>query len=107
ELERERREEVVQALVGDDQDLPGARDIRRGEGREPALRCARAWIPGSSHGGEGAPQRRLEPAVQPLHSPRLEVDAAGPGGVDGEPGVFERTEDLFPCLLGGRWVLLD
>jgi hypothetical protein len=55
ELERQRREEILQPLVGDDQDLPGARDIRRGERREPALRCARAWIPGSPDGGERAP----------------------------------------------------
>jgi hypothetical protein len=82
ELERQRREKIAQPLVGDDQDLPGARDIRRGEGREPALRCARAWIPGSPDGGERTPKRRLEPAVQPLHPTRLEVDAAHLGGVD-------------------------
>ena len=106
ELERQRREEISQPLVGDDQDLPGARDVRCGQSCEPALRCARTWIPGSTDGGERAPQRRLEPAVQPLDPTRLEVDATDRGRIDRKTGVFECTQDLFPRLLGCSRILL-
>src|SRR5206468_10967148 len=69
--------------------------------------CARTWIPGSTDGGERAPQRRLEPAVQPLHPMRLEVDATDSGRIDRKARVFECTQDLLPRLLGRSRILLD
>src|SRR5438270_7831731 len=93
---RQPREELARALVGDDQDLPGTRDVRRREGREPAPGRARAWIPGSADGGKRPLERRLEAAVETLHAARLEVDAAEPRRVDREARILERAQDLLP-----------
>ena len=107
ERERQRREELAGALVGDDQDLPGARDVRRCECGEPALGSAHAWIPGRADGGERALERSLEPAVKTFDSARLEVDAAEVRGVDREARVLEPAEHSLPLLAGGGRILFD
>src|SRR5207302_5885673 len=78
EFERQRREELGQPLVRDDQHLATARDRRGRERSKPPLRSADPRIPARSDGGERTPERRLEPAVEPLDSARLEVDRARP-----------------------------
>src|SRR5207248_1854279 len=83
ERQRERREELRRALVGNDQHLPGTRDARRREGGEPAPGSTRAWIPGRADGGECPLERGLETAVETLDPPRLEVETAGLDGLDG------------------------
>ena len=58
--------------------------------------------------GERAPERRLEPAVEPLDSARLEVDDAGrPPARPRSPASSSRAQDLLPRLLGRRRVRLD
>ena len=65
----------------------------------------------ASHSGpdrrERAPERRLEAAVEPLDSSRLEVRDAERGRLDGEAGVLERVQDLLPGALGACRVGLD
>ena len=56
---------------------------------------------------ERAPQRRLEPAVEPLHPARLEVRDAERGRLDREARVLERADDLLPRQLGRRRIGLD
>ena len=107
EPEWERRQELVHALVGDDQNLPGTRDVRGRESCEPALGSARAWVPGSADGGKRTLERGLQPAVETLHSPRLEIDTAEIGGLDRETRILERPQDLLPGLLGRGGILLD
>src|SRR5262249_60367568 len=57
--------------------------------------------------GDPPLQRRLEPAVEPLHAAGLEVRAPRRGRVDREARVLERPHDSLPRLLGGRGVGVD
>ena len=55
----------------------------------------------------GALQRGLDAAVETLDSFRLEEDRARLGRLDAEACVLESPQDLLPCLLGRRRILLD
>src|SRR5581483_10500684 len=68
QLERQRREEGAGAVVGDDQRLPRPGHVRRGERGEPALRRPRPRVPRRPDRRQGALERRLEAAVEPLHA---------------------------------------
>src|SRR5439155_1252607 len=71
--QRQRREEAPHLLVADDEQLPGSRDGGRRERGEAAPRSADPCVPRRADRGERPPQRRLEPAVEPLDAARLEV----------------------------------
>src|SRR5437588_73729 len=88
ERERQRCEELRQLLVGDHDHLPGSRDGSCRERGEAA--CGRAYtrVPLGSDRRERASERRLEAAVEPLDSPRLEVRDAERGRLDSEAGIF-------------------
>src|SRR5205823_3175131 len=100
-------EKLARPLVGDDEDLPGTRDTRRGERGEPACGSAGAHVPGRADGGERPLERALEPTVEPLDSGSLEVDAPRLGRLDREPRVLEPAQDVLPRLLRPRGILLD
>src|SRR5207248_2152544 len=105
--ERQRREELLEPLGGDDQHLARTRHGRGGQSSEAPLGRARARIPRQADRGERALQRRLEPAVEPLDAARLEEDGARFGGIDDEAGVLEPAQDLLPRLLGPGRIALD
>ena len=107
ERERQRCQKALLLAGRHDECLPGTRDARRRKGGEPALRRARAWIPGSSDGGERPLQRRLQASVQPLDALRLEVDATRLLGVDGEARVLEPLQHPLPLALDRSRILLD
>jgi hypothetical protein len=107
ERERQRCEKALLLPVRDDEGLPGTRDARSGQRCEPAPRSARAWIPGSSDGGERPFERRLQASVEPLHALRLEVDATRLVGGDGEARVLEPAQHSLPLALARSRVLLD
>ena len=75
-------------LVGDDQRLARARDVRRRQGREAPLRRAGPRVPVRPDRPQRPLQRRLEPAVEPLDPARLEVCAARRGRIDREARVL-------------------
>ena len=82
--QRQRGEERPRAVVGDDQRLPGPRHVRRRERREAPLGRSRARIPGRPDRRERPLERRLEPAVEPLHPARLEEHRSRLGRLDRE-----------------------
>jgi pimeloyl-ACP methyl ester carboxylesterase len=83
-------------LVGDDQHLAGAGDVRRRQRREAPARRADPRVPARPDSLQRALQRRLEPAVEALHPARLEVCAAGRGRIDRDTRVLESPDDLLP-----------
>ena len=95
------------AVVGDDQRLSRPRDARSRERREAPLGRPRARVPGGPHRRERPLERRLEPAVEPLDSLRLEERRPRLGRLDREPRVLEPPQHLLPGLLDPRRVLLD
>ena len=105
--EWKRREKLARALVGNDQNLPGPRNVRRSKCGKPAPGRASAWIPGRADGGEGALHGCLNAAVESFDAARLEERGAEVGGLDREPAVLEPPDDLLPGLLGRRRVGLD
>src|SRR5439155_3287113 len=105
--EGKRREELARALVGNDQNLPGARHVCRSESGKPAPGRAGAWIPGRANGSEGALERSRNAAVETFDTARLEIHTAGLGRLDRKTGVLEPAQDLLPRLFGRGRILLD
>ena len=97
------------SLVGDDQRLARARDVRRREGGELPRRLptARASQPAPT-AASARLQRRLDAAVEPL-------DAAGSrsttqpssAGSTAKPASSSRADDPLPRLLGRCRIVLD
>ena len=107
ELQRQRGQERLRPVVGDDQRLTGPGDARCRQRGEPSLRRPRPRLPRRPDRGERPPERRLQPAVQPFHSSRVEVDDTGAVRLDRESGILEPPQDLLPRLFGRGRVLLD
>ena len=107
QVERQRREELARPLVRHDEQLPGPRDMRRGERGELPLGRSDSSVPRRADGGERPFQRRLDAAVQPLDAVRREKHRAGLSRRDRDPGVLEPVQDLLPLPLGALRVRLD
>ena len=105
--ERKRCEELARPLVRDNEHLACPRDVRRRERRESPPGRPDPRVPGGADRGERPLQRRLEPAVEPLHSSCFEIDTPEPGRLDREARVLEPAEDLLPLVLGPGRILFD
>ena len=107
ERQRERREELLGAVVVDDQCLPRPGDRGRGERGEAAIRCPGAGVPRGADRAQRALERRSDAAVEPLDPARLEVEAPGLDGLDREAVVLETANHDFPLLFHRHGVALD
>ena len=107
EVERERLEEEVRLAVVDDERPAGRRHGRRRQRREAPGRRPHTSPPLLPDRVERPPERLLEPSGQPLHPPRLEVDAARLDRLDRKAGLLEPPQHGLPGLLHPGRILLD
>ena len=105
--ERQRLEERLFLLGGDEKNLTGTRDARGCERGEAPAGSADARIPRRADRRERALERRLNTAVQALDALRLEDDCTLLDRIDGEARVLEAPQDTLPLPLDSGWIAID
>ena len=90
EIERERLEEERALVVVDDDDLERRRHARGRERGEPAGRRADPRLELGADRTKRPPERRVEPARQPLEAVRLDEGAPRPGDSTAKPASSRR-----------------